>query len=211
MVQSVVQQQYDQLAKIYDQRWKTYVGNTLNFVNQWAAIPAEANVLDIACGTGEFERLLVQDHPNQQILGIDISTEMLAIAQQKLHRYDSVRFELGSATEIPAVDEQFDVVVCANSFHYFDQPIDALIEMSRVLKPDGKVVILDWCKDYLLCRFYDAVLKLTDPGYRQCYTQSEFHRFFSTAQLPIQAATKIRFGLAWEFMIVTATKAQIRC
>lgn len=72
MVESVVQQQYDQLAKSYDQRWKTYIGNTLNFVNQWAAIPAEANVLDIACGTGEFERLLVQDNPNQKILGIDI-------------------------------------------------------------------------------------------------------------------------------------------
>lgn len=207
MVESVVQQQYDQLAKIYDQRWKTYIGNTLNFVKQWASIPVEANVLDIACGTGEFERLLVQDNPNQQILGIDISTEMLAIAQRKLDQYASVRFEPGSATAIPAADEQFDVVICANSFHYFDQPINALVEMKRVLKPTGKVVILDWCKDYLLCRFYDAVLKITDPGYRQCYTQSEFHSFFSDAHLTIQAATKIRFGLAWEFMIVTATKA----
>jgi len=206
MVQSVVQQQYDQLAKSYDQRWKTYIGNTLNFVKQWAAIPAEANVLDIACGTGEFERLLLQDSPNQQILGIDISIEMLAIAQQKLDHYAAVKFEQGSATKIPAANEQFDVVVCANSFHYFDQPIDALAEMKRVLKPNGKVVILDWCKDYLLCRFYDAVLKITDPSYRQCYTQSEFHSFFSAAQLPIQAATKIRFGWAWEFMIVTATK-----
>ena len=211
MVQSVVQQQYDQLAKIYDQRWKTYIGNTLNFVNQWAAIPAEANVLDIACGTGEFERLLLQDNPNQQILGIDISTEMLAIAQQKLDGYSSVRFEQGSATKIPAVDEQFDVVICASSFHYFDQPIDALAEMKRVLKPEGKIVILDWCKDYLLCRFYDAVLKVTDPGYRQCYTQTEFHNFFSDAQLSIQAATKIRFGWAWEFMIVTATKDSTLC
>ena len=211
MVQSVVQQQYDQLAKIYDQRWKTYIGNTLNFVNQWAAIPAEATVLDIACGTGEFERLLLQVNPNQQILGIDISTEMLAIAQQKLDGYSSVRFEQGSATKIPAVDEQFDVVICASSFHYFDQPIDALAEMKRVLKPEGKIVILDWCKDYLLCRFYDAVLKVTDPGYRQCYTQTEFHNFFSDAQLSIQAATKIRFGWAWEFMIVTATKASTLC
>ncbi|MEX0271913.1 class I SAM-dependent methyltransferase [Leptolyngbyaceae cyanobacterium UHCC 1019] len=207
MVQSVVQQQYDQLAKIYDQRWKTYIANTLAFVNQWAAIPASANVLDIACGTGEFERLLVQDNPNQQILGIDISTGMLAIAQQKLNGYASVKFEQASATKIPTADEQFDVVVCASSFHYFDQPMDALAEMKRVLKPDGKMVILDWCKDYLVCRFYDAVLKITDPGYRQCYTQAEFHSFFSAAHLPIQAATRIRFGWAWEFMIVTATKA----
>ncbi|MBM0742344.1 methyltransferase domain-containing protein [Phormidium sp. CLA17] len=210
MVEFVVQQQYDQLAKIYDQRWKTYIENTLNFTKQWANIPPEATVLDIACGTGEFERLLLQDNPNQHMLGVDISTEMLAIARQKLHHCSSVRFEQGSATELPSANEQFDIVVCASSFHYFDQPVDALAEMKRVIKPGGKVVILDWCKDYLLCRLYDAVLKLTDPGYRQCYTQSEFHSFFSTAQLTIQAATKIRFGLAWEFMIVTATNTELR-
>ena len=134
MVQSVVQQQYDQLAKIYDQRWKTYIGNTLNFVNQWAAIPAEANVLDIACGTGEFERLLVQVNPNQQILGIDISTEMLAIAQQKLDGYASVKFEQGSATKIPAVDEQFDVVITSDSQHVVQQP-NGLMSIPRRVDP----------------------------------------------------------------------------
>lgn len=206
MVESVVQQQYDQVAKIYDQRWKTYVENTLTFVKEWAAIPSQATVLDLACGTGEFERLLLQDNPNQQILGVDISVEMLVIAQQKLHRYSSVSFAQGSATEIPSTGEQFDVVVCANSFHYFDQPIDALAEMKRVLKPSGKVVILDWCKDFLLCRFCDAVLKVLDPAHQQCYTQQEFHEFFSTAQLNVQVATKRRFGLVWGLMVATATK-----
>jgi ubiquinone/menaquinone biosynthesis C-methylase UbiE len=206
MVESVVRQQYDQLAKIYDQRWKTYVENTLTFVKEWADIPAQANVLDLACGTGELERLILQDHPNQQILGVDISAEMLAIARRKLHRSPSVWFEQGSATKIPSADAQFDVVICASSFHYFDQPIDALIEIKRVLKPGGKVVILDWCKDFFLCRFCDAVLKLIDPGHKQCYTQQEFHQFFSTAQLKVQAATRKRFGLVWGFMIATATK-----
>lgn len=206
MATSVVQQQYDQLAKIYDQRWKNYVEKTLNFMKEWAAIPLEATVLDLACGTGEFERLLLKDNPNQQVLGVDISAEMLAMAQQKLHRYSSVRFAQGNATEIPSADEQFDVVVCASSFHYFDQPVNALMEMKRVLKPDGKVVILDWCKDFLLCRFCDAVLKTTDPAHKQCYTQQEFHDFFSTVQLNVQAATKKRFGLVWGLMVATATK-----
>lgn len=207
MIESVVQQQYDQLAKIYDQRWKTYVENTLNFLKNWADIPLQASVLDLACGTGEFERLLLQDNPNQQILGVDISNEMLAIAQQKLNRcYSSVKFVQGSATSIPASDECFDVVVCANSFHYFDYPMNALTEIKRVLRPGGKVVVLDWCKDFLLCRLCDAVLKLIDPAHQQCYTQEEFHSFLSTCQLNITAATRVRFGLVWGLMVVTATK-----
>lgn len=206
MTESVVQQQYDHLAKIYDQRWRGYVGNTLNFLKYWAQIQPQATVLDIACGTGEFERLLLQDHPNQRIVGIDISAEMLAIAQQKLQHHPHVILRQGSVTAIPCADASFDVVVCASSFHYFDRPLDALSEMKRVLKPGGKLVILDWCKDYLLCRICDAALQIVDPAHKQCYTQQEFHNFLAAAQLNIQSATKQRFGWVWGLMAATATK-----
>jgi ubiquinone/menaquinone biosynthesis C-methylase UbiE len=206
MVEAVVQQQYDHLAKVYDQRWQSYVTNTLNFLKQWAQIHPQATVLDVACGTGEFELLLLQDHPNQQIVGIDISAEMLAIAKQKLQPYSSVSFHQGSVTAIPSANESFDVVICASSFHYFDAPLDALAEMKRVLKPGGKLIILDWCKDFLLCRLCDAALKVFDPAHKQCYTQQEFHNFLATSQFDIQAAKKLRFGWVWGLMVATAIK-----
>lgn len=206
MLESLVRQQYDQLARIYDRRWNTYVENTLIFLKQWAEIPTDAIVLDLACGTGEFERLLLQDHPQQQMIGIDISTEMLAIAQCKLQGYQSVLFQQGSATAIPSKDECFDVVVCASAFHYFEYPLEALLEIKRVLKPNGKVVILDWCKDFFVCRVCDWVLKRIDPAHQQCYTQRELHQFLSAARLTLQAATTARFGLVWGLMVATATK-----
>ena len=206
MVEAVVQQQYDHLAKIYDQRWRNYVTNTLNFLKQWAQIHSQEIVLDVACGTGEFERLLLQDHPNQKIVGIDISAEMLAIAKRKLQPYSSVSFHQGNVTAIPSANESFDVVICASSFHYFDAPLDALAEMKRVLKPGGKLIILDWCKDFLLCRLCDAALKVFDPAHKQCYTQQEFHNFLSSSQLNIQTAKKLRFGLIWGLMVATAIK-----
>ncbi|MEA5463599.1 class I SAM-dependent methyltransferase [Leptothoe sp. PORK10 BA2] len=206
MVEVVVQQQYDHLAKIYDQRWHSYVTNTLNFLKQWAQISPQAIVLDVACGTGEFERLLLQDHPNQQIVGIDISAEMLTMAKRKLQPYASVSFHQVSVTAIPFANEAFDYVICASSFHYFDTPLDALAEMKRVLKPGGKLIILDWCKDFWLCRFCDAVLKVFDPAHKQCFTQQEFHNFLATSQFDIQAAKKLRFGWVWGLMVATATK-----
>jgi ubiquinone/menaquinone biosynthesis C-methylase UbiE len=206
MRESLVQQQYDQLARIYDRRWNSYVETTLRFLQQWADISSQAVVLDLGCGTGEFERLLLQAQPHQQIVGIDISMEMLAIAQRKLCGYPSVTFQQGSATAIPSIDEQF-VVVCASAFHYFEHPLAALSEIKRVLKPGGKVVILDWCKDFLLCRVCDWVLKRTDPAHQQCYTQQELHQFLAAAQFTIQAATTRRFGLIWGLMAATATKS----
>jgi ubiquinone/menaquinone biosynthesis C-methylase UbiE len=207
MTQSKIRRQYNQLAAIYDQRWNAYIRNTLSFLKSWANLSPEAMVLDIACGTGEFERLVLADHPTQQIIGVDISEKMLAIAQQKLHAYPHVAFQVASASALPFPDNHFDVIVSANAFHYFDAPDVALAEMQRILKPGGKVIILDWCRDFLLCQLGDVLLKWFDPAHQQCYTQDQFHRLLVSAGLQISQSRRIRFGWVWGLMIATAIRA----
>ncbi|HIK14355.1 MAG TPA: methyltransferase domain-containing protein [Leptolyngbyaceae cyanobacterium M33_DOE_097] len=205
MIEARVREQYDQLATQYDQRWSRYVSNTLSFLKNWAQISPTDIVLDVACGTGEFERLILSENPEQQMVGIDISDKMLAIAQKKLQAYPNTAFSLASVTNLPLADQSFDVVISASSFHYFDDPGAALAEMKRVLKPNGKVIILDWCKDYLFCRLCDFLLKILDPAHKQCYTQAEFHHLLTAPGFSIQCATKVRFGLVWGLMVATAT------
>jgi len=77
--------------------------------------------------------------------------------------------------------------------------------MKRVLKPDGKVIILDWRKDYLLCCLCDFILKLVDPVYKQCYSKFEFHNLLKSAQFDIERTTKFNFGVVWGMMVATAT------
>nr|WP_317105468.1 methyltransferase domain-containing protein [Chroococcidiopsis sp. SAG 2025] len=101
-------------------------------------------------------------------------------------------------------NNSFDVIVSASSFHYFEDPVAALVEMKRVLQPHGRVTILDWCKDYLLCRLCDLVLKLFDPAYQQCYTEAEFHHLLELAGFEICRATKFRFNVVWGMAIATA-------
>jgi ubiquinone/menaquinone biosynthesis C-methylase UbiE len=96
------------------------------------------------------------------------------------------------------------VVISANALHYFDNPKIALAEIKRVLKPNGKVIILDWCKDYLLCRICDVLLQVFDPAHQQCYNQAEFHHLLNSTGFEIQRATKVRFGLVWGLMVATA-------
>lgn len=203
MAESTVRAQYDQLATLYDQRWHTYVTRTLRFLYTWARIPAQASVLDVACGTGEFERQLLAAQPARPIVGVDISAQMLTIAQKKYATYPNVSFHLGRASALPFADRSFDSIVCANAFHYFDNPAAVLQEMKRVLKPDGTVVILDWCKDYLLCRLCDLCLQLFDPAHKHCYTQVELQQILVNSGFTLQRATRIRFGLVWGLMAVT--------
>ncbi|BAZ46927.1 type 11 methyltransferase (plasmid) [Chondrocystis sp. NIES-4102] len=204
-----VRTQYDRLADIYDLRWRNYILNTLTFLRDWEQIEPQDNILDVACGTGEFERLLLERNPTQQITGIDISNKMLNVAKEKYQTYPNVEFHQASVHSLPFESDSFDVVVSANAFHYFDNPLVALTEMKRVLKPNGKLVILDWNKDYPICRICDWILQIFDPAHQQCYTQEELHQLLLSAEFKIHRASKVRFGFIWGLMVVTAIVSEI--
>ncbi len=204
MKETTVREQYNESANTYDRRWSDYLIKTLSLLRSWAQISPSESVLDVACGTGELERLLLQDNPQQRITGIDISEQMLKIAKQKLLAYPQVFWKKASVSELPFGDRSYDVVVCASSFHYFDDPIASLTEIKRVLKSDGRVVILDWCKDYWSTQILDLGLKVFDSAYQQCYTQKEFHDLLITSGFEVSRKTKFRFGIIWGFMIAEA-------
>jgi ubiquinone/menaquinone biosynthesis C-methylase UbiE len=206
MTEAKVRQQYDRLAAIYDQRWRRYVTRTLKFLQDWVQLSPTETVLDIACGTGEFERMILTEHPTQSMMGVDISEQMLAIAQQKFCTSANVLFQIANVCALPFADDSFDVVVSASAFHYFEHPEAALQEMKRVLKPNGRLVILDWCKDFLTCRICDIVLKIVDPAHRQCYTQAEFYHLLTTTEFKVERGEKVRFSWIWGLMIATATQ-----
>lgn len=205
-----VRKQYNQVATVYDQRWSRYVSSTLEFLRSWSRLSPTDKVLDVACGTGEFERLILSENPSQQIVGVDISEKMIELARQKLQSYANVDFQLASVATLPFDDASFDTVISANSFHYFDDPNVALNEMKRVLKPNGNLIILDWCKDFLVCRVCDWILQRIDPAHQQCYTQAEFHQFLSSAGFSVRQSSIVRFGLIWGLMVATATPHSCR-
>ncbi|OIO38213.1 MAG: methyltransferase type 11 [Candidatus Omnitrophica bacterium CG1_02_49_16] len=199
-----VREQYDDLAVKYDSRWQGYISSTLGYLHKWLDLKGTEKVLDVACGTGALEQLLVRSHPGQSISGIDISEKMLSIARHKLSAYPRVAFFKASASAISFPKETFDVVVCANAFHYFENPLACLIEMKRVLKRGGRIVILDWCRDYLICRLCDLFLKAFDPAYRRCYTQRELNTFLIEAKLRILRAQKFGTSSIWGMMVADA-------
>lgn len=205
-----VRRHYDRLARIYDRRWSRYVGQTLSFLRDWAQIPPDARVLDVACGTGELERLLLEKSPAQSIVGVDLSPQMLAVARQKCQDYAKVRLLEGSAIALPLADESFDFVLCANAFHYFANPDASVLEMRRVMVKEGRLIIIDWCKDFPLCWLCDVVLQFLDSAHQQCYTQAEFHRFIDSAGLTIERSRRVRLGWIWGLMVVTAVPTLAR-
>ena len=201
-----VNQQYDNMASWYDRRWQSYINKTLAICWQWSQISEADKVLDVACGTGELAKLILEHNPTQQISGIDLSANMLQQAREKCQAYSKVEFQQATANKLPFDNESFDLVFCVSAFHYFDKPLLALSEIERVLKPKGKLVILDWCRDFLSVKAIDIGLKIFDRAYRGCYTQLELHQLLTEAELTIVKADKFKIDWWWGMAIATAIK-----
>lgn len=212
-----VQQQYDRWARVYDLIWQRYTDQTLAVLEAAAQIAPGEHVLDVGCGTGAFEARLV-DMPvvgtplakpgrtgaGATLVGVDVSPKMLARARYKLRRAPNVVFHEGDAHALPFPDAHFDVVVSASTFHYHERPQVVLAEMRRVIRPGGRVVILDWCRDYATCRLMDMVLRRVDSAYRACYTQAELHTFLQEVGLSVRWSQQQRVGAVWGLMVVEA-------
>ncbi len=95
------------------------------------------SVVDIACGTGEW--LSVVHTFGATIAGIDLSQRAIDVAQRSMPDAD---LRAGSAMELPWKDDAFDVVTCLGSLEHFPDQAAALLELKRIAKPGGRVVIL---------------------------------------------------------------------
>jgi len=103
-------------------------------------------VLDLGCGAGWASRLLAQtvgegERPGQ-VVGLDVSDEMIRRARANSTQYDNILFVVGSAQQIPWQEDFFDKVLSVESFYYYGDQGRALDELRRVMAPRGELYIL---------------------------------------------------------------------
>ena len=106
-----------------------------------------ASVLEVAPGPGFFAIELAK-LGNFRITGLDISRTMVDIAKDNAQKAGAaIDFRVGNASAMPFGDGSFDFVYCSAAFKNFTEPVQALDEMHRVLRPGGEAVIADLGKD----------------------------------------------------------------
>ncbi|MBZ0305723.1 MAG: methyltransferase domain-containing protein [Anaerolineae bacterium] len=142
MTKEQIQQSYDSLAESYSQAM--WVENNLlgvKHLRQKLMSHASGKILDVACGTGENFPYF---HSNAEVIGIDLSPAMLALARQQAEQLRlSADCRLMDAEMLDFPDNTFDTVVSALSTCTFPDPVAALREMSRVCKKEGRILLLE--------------------------------------------------------------------
>lgn len=130
---------------------KWYAANTAEVMNEYVElaerisreIEAGSRVLEVAPGPGYFCIELAK-RGSFAITGMDISRTFMRIARENAAEAGvEIDFQQGSASNMPFPKGSFDFLLCRAAFKNFAQPVEALKEMCRVLRPGGRAVIID--------------------------------------------------------------------
>jgi 2-polyprenyl-3-methyl-5-hydroxy-6-metoxy-1,4-benzoquinol methylase len=160
--------------------------------------------LDLGCGTGVITLALVRR--GFDVLGIDHSEQMLAIAKAKLAAAGgpgTYRLVVGDVRDLPASDGEFDCVTCQGLLHHLSEMEPCLVELDRVLRPGGFFYISEPCLGATpLKRALTAVWGLRRLGRDRVVPDGQ-----ESVELPISAAELKKLldslGLRFEMRFIT--------
>lgn len=137
--------------------------------------PECANVLDIGCGGGRTLNHLASLAGHGQSVGIDHSTDAIAVAWKKNLKgiaRGRVAVLLGSVSSMPFTEATFDLVTAVETYYFWPDIAADLAEVRRVMKPDGRLVIIAGM--YRGSAFDQRNMKLIKAGGMRCFSVREF-------------------------------------
>lgn len=137
---------FDKQAADFDQFLPLLAPVADRLVQPLAGLDPGADVLDIACGTGEPGLTLLERRPGLRLLGIDSSEAMIAVARHKAARrgLDGARFEVMNSQDLALADGAIDAVVSRFGLLSFADPVAEARQLARVLRPGGTFAIAAW-------------------------------------------------------------------
>lgn len=208
-----LQRLYAWYAPRYDRIFAGYSETTLARALAGLDDVAPGRLLDVACGTGLFAAKVRERWPMTPVVGVDLSPEMLEQAAERLpptagtEDVPPTSWLTGSAEHLPLGDGAIDTLVCTNAFHLVQEPLAALAEFRRVLRPDGRLVLVDWCRDYRSMRLLLAALRIVRRQQRRIWGRDELAAAVADAGFRIGRSERFRFGPVWGLASIVAFAA----
>jgi ubiquinone/menaquinone biosynthesis C-methylase UbiE len=135
-------QYFNEVARQWDKMRSGFFSESLREKTlSFAGIQSGKVAADIGAGTGFITEGLVRD--GLQVIAVDASEIMLETMRKKFCNIKDVDCRMGEAERLPIVTDSVDYVFANMYLHHVEAPHDAIKEMARILKPDGKLIISD--------------------------------------------------------------------
>jgi SAM-dependent methyltransferase len=162
-----------------------------------AACRPDERVLDLGCGAGHTALAIAPRV--REVVAVDVTPEMLAVGRglARERGIKNISFRRADATKLPFERASFDLVTSRYSAHHYSDPLKALQEIARVLRPGAKFLLADTVAPEapVLDTFFNAVELLRDPSHIRNCRVSEWERLFQAADLTPQLLNRSRLEL----------------
>lgn len=157
---------YNRLSPYYDRGYRSYLSHTHDkFIEMLGETHPEDRILDLSAGTGILaERLIQERKPFAHLTVNDPSLGMLNSAMTKLPSRSDLTYTQHKAEELPFHQGQFDIICSLNSFHYYTDQEAVLRNVSQLLSPGGRFLLLDWNLQGFF-RIPNRIIKTFSPEY----------------------------------------------
>lgn len=176
-------------------RFGRFVGRSMNFghtqVRQWGlshiSLKPDSYVLDIGCGGGKTVKEMASSVSKGKVYGIDYSEDMVQLSKNvndTLIKQNIVEIKHGTVSSLPFQDNMFDFVTAFETYYFWPDLINDLIEIKRVLKPGAFLLIVNEVfKDYKFEKRNSKWVNLLDM---KIHTPDEYKNFLSEAGYKIE-------------------------
>ncbi len=168
-------------------------------------------VLDVGCGTGVFAAKIREALPSARVWGLDLVSGMLAKARERWrHHAGAIQPVQGDSERLPFASGSFDAVTCANSFHHYPHQDRAIAEFHRVLRPNGRVFLVDGYRDMPLGWFIYDVCVASFEGAVQHASARRMRGLFADAHFGDISQSVHRLGAPFLLTEAAAHVAAVR-
>ncbi len=189
-----VKEQFSKTAQAYVTSNVHAKGDELKLLLELSGDVTDKRVLDIATGGGHTALAFAKAGAN--VTATDLTLVMLETAQTFItsQGVDKVIFQEAKAEELPFEDRSFDIVTCRIAAHHFAEPEKFVVEVARVLKPDGMFLLVDNISPYddELARVMNYIEKTRDPSHVWAYSIPTWLNWLTTARLELHHLTRFK-------------------
>ncbi|MHB8895444.1 MAG: class I SAM-dependent methyltransferase [Candidatus Geothermincolia bacterium] len=183
---------FDQWAATYEGSyiWRHFFMPLHDMLEERVTGVRDANILDLGSGTGDMLRRF-EEAGASRLVGLDESEGMVKVARELSEGCSRIEYIHASVESIPATDEEFDIIVSCIAFHHFPDPLGALEDIQRALKPGGRLYLCDMTDKGILGRSMLAYgrMKRADEHY---YNVESITRMAREAGLEIVSTEYVR-------------------
>jgi ubiquinone/menaquinone biosynthesis C-methylase UbiE len=199
-------EKYDYIAHYYDKKWEGYLDAT-NKVAIGLLEPKEDDIiLDASGGTGLLiETILSKTRGGGEFYLTDVSKEMLDIAEGRLIKFKNVFIRHQDVHDLDSADHYFSKIVCVSALHYYPEPHRVLNHFYRMLRPNGTLIIVDWCRDSFHFKLFNIILKVLSKYHIKIYSSTELKSLVEISNFKVEKIINFTHGL-WKLVGLRASR-----